>query len=376
MVRAAGTPDAWALMLSVNVQKIRGSFSLDAQFELPTPGVVALFGQSGCGKSTLVELLAGLLDADSGRIALDGTVLMDKALGVNVAAQRRRIGCVFQDARLFPHLRVAANLRYGAHRATDKPYVDLDTVTALLGLAPLLRRRCHQLSGGERQRVAIGRALLSQPRLLLLDEPLASLDSARREEVLPYLEILRDQLTIPMVYVSHQFDEVLRLATHLVLIRAGKTLAQGDIGTMSLRPELREIIGPEAVGAIVEGQIQRVDALSGLASVAVGTGQLMVRTDGHAVGAKLRVQILARDVIVATREPQDLSVRNMLRGRVTAIARDTGDADLISIDVGGATILARITSAATQDLALAPGITAWALVKTVSMRGRLFKPGA
>lgn len=363
-------------MLSVNVQKRRGSFSLDAQFELPTPGVVALFGPSGCGKSTLVELLAGLLDADSGRIALDGTVLLDTAVGIHIAAERRRIGCVFQDARLFPHLRVAANLRYGEQRASGKRYVDFDTVTALLGLAPLLGRRCHKLSGGERQRVAIGRALLSHPRLLLLDEPLASLDSARREEVLPYLETLRDQLTIPMVYVSHQFDEVLRLATHLVLIDAGRTLAQGDIGAMSLRSELRQIIGPEAVGAVVDGQIQRIDSLSGLASVAVGAGVLKVRADGHAVGAKLRVQILARDVIVATREPQDLSVRNILRGTVTAIVRDAAEADLISIDVGGATIVARITSAATQDLALAPGIGAWALIKAVSMRGRLFKPGA
>jgi molybdate transport system ATP-binding protein len=273
-------------------------------------------------------------------------------------------------------MRVAANLRYGAQRASGRPFVDFDTVTSLLGLAPLLRRRCHNLSGGERQRVAIGRALLSQPRLLLLDEPLASLDSARREEVLPYLEILRDQLTIPMVYVSHQFDEVLRLATHLVLIDAGKTLAQGDIGAMSLRSELREIIGADAVGAIVDGQIQRLDEASGLASVAVGEGVLKVRADGHAVGAKLRVQILARDVIVATREPQDLSVRNMLQGTVTAIARDAGDTDLVSIDVGGATIVARITRAATRDLALVPGIAAWALVKAVSMRGRLFNPGA
>ena len=363
-------------MLSVNVQKRRGAFSLDAQFELPTPGVVALFGRSGCGKSTLVELLAGLLDADSGRISLDGTVLLDKAFGTDMPAERRRIGCVFQDARLFPHLRVGANLRYGARRATGKPYVNFDAVIALLGLAPLLSRRCHQLSGGERQRVAIGRALLSQPRLLLLDEPLAALDSARRDEVLPYLEVLRDQLTIPMVYVSHQFDEVLRLATHLVLIDAGKTLAQGDIGAMSLRSELREIIGPEAVGSILEGEIQRIDGQSGLASVAIGSGVLKVQSDGHAVGAKLRVQILARDVIVATREPEYLSVRNMLRGKVTAISRDTGEADLVSIDVGGAVIMARITSAATRDLGLAPGDAAWALIKAVSMRGRLFNPGA
>jgi molybdate transport system ATP-binding protein len=363
-------------MLSVRLQKRRGSFALDAQFEMPTPGVVALFGRSGCGKSTLVEMLAGLLNADAGRIALDGTVLLDTDLKVCVATERRRIGYVFQDARLFPHLRVAANLRYASRRAVGQPYVAFDTVTALLELGPLLDRRTHQLSGGERQRVAIGRALLSQPRLLLLDEPLASLDSARREEVLPYLETLRDQLTIPMVYVSHQFDEVLRLATHLVLIDSGKTIAQGGIGAMSLRPELRAIIGPEAIGAIVDGEIQGIDPATGLAKVKVGAGELNVRSANLAVGAKLRVQILARDVIVATREPHGLSVRNMLRGTVTAIASDAGDADLVSIDIGGATIMARITTAATRDLALAPGVGAWALVKTVSMRGRLVKPGA
>jgi molybdate transport system ATP-binding protein len=363
-------------MLNVKLQKRRGAFALDADFELPSPGVVALFGRSGCGKSTLVELLAGLLKADKGHIELDGTVLLDTAAGINVPAERRRIGCVFQNARLFPHLRVEANLRYGLRRVAGECFVDFDTVTALLGLAPLLGRRCHQLSGGERQRVAIGRALLCQPRLLLLDEPLAALDASRRDEVLPYLETLRDQLTIPMVFVSHQFDEVLRLATHLVLIDAGRTLAQGDIGTMSLRSELREIIGPEAVGAIVEGQIRRIDGATGLASVLVGSGEFKVRADGHSVGAKLRVQILARDVIVATREPQDLSVRNMLRGTVTTIARDTGDSDLIAIDIGGATIMARITSAATRELGLAAGSTAWALIKAVSMRGRLFQPGA
>jgi molybdate transport system ATP-binding protein len=363
-------------MLSVQVQKARGAFALDAQFDLPTPGVVALFGRSGCGKSTLVDVLAGLLAPDSGRIVLDGTVLLDTAAGIDVAAERRRIGYVFQDARLFPHLRIEANLRYGARRATGAAYADFDSVTAMLGLAPLLARRPHQLSGGERQRVSIGRALLSQPRLLLLDEPLASLDSARRDEVLPYLEILRDRLTIPMVYVSHNFDEVLRLATHLVLIDNGRTLGQGDVGAMSLRSELRDIIGPEAVGAIVDGEIRRVEAGTGLAHVAVGAGEILVRADGHAAGAKLRVQILARDVIVATREPRDLSVRNMLRGTVTHIARDSGDADLVSIDVGGAILMARITSAATQELALAPGLTAWALVKAVSMRGRLIRPGA
>src|ERR1700676_3509978 len=187
MVRASRAALAGSMMLTVAVKKCRGSFTLDAQFDLPTPGVVTLFGRSGCGKSTLVNIIAGLLDADRGRVALDEDVLLDTELGIDVPPEGRRIGYVFQDARLFPHLSVAANLQYGERRAPAQRFVTLDTVAGLLDLGSLMDRRTHQLSGGERQRVAIGRALLSQPRLLLLDEPLAALDAARRDEVLPYL---------------------------------------------------------------------------------------------------------------------------------------------------------------------------------------------
>lgn len=364
-------------MLKVRLQKRRADFDLDVQFELPAPGIVALFGRSGCGKTTLVNLLAGLLPADSGRIELDNTVLLDTATGIEVPAERRRIGYVFQDAKLFPHLDVAANLRYGLKRARGPSFAGFDAVTGLLDLAGLLTRRPHELSGGERQRVAIGRALLSQPRLLLLDEPLAALDAARREEVLPYLENLRDRLSIPMVYVSHHFDEVLRLATHLVLIDAGRVAAQGSIGVMSLRPELRAIIGPEAVGAILDGRVTSLADTGGLDRLAVGDGELLVKIPaGAAPGDLLRVQILARDLIVATEEPRHLSVRNQLRGTIIAIAADPPDADLVTIDIGGATVLARITTTATRALALRPGLDVFALVKSVSMRGRLFKPGA
>jgi molybdate transport system ATP-binding protein len=353
-------------MLRAAFRKRRGAFTLSAEFELPTPGVVAIFGRSGCGKTTLVNLLAGLLPADEGCIDLDGAVLLDSAAGIDVPAERRRIGYVFQDARLFPHLDVEANLRYGARRANTNPFVSFETVLDLLDLQPLLARRTPQLSGGERQRVAIGRALLSQPRLLLLDEPLAALDAARR-----------DHLALPMVYVSHDFDEVLRLATHLVLMDEGRVLAQGGIEAMSLQPELRAIIGPEAVGAIVEGRIEALGGGTGLDRVRLGAGDLWLRTPaGAGVGDPLRVQILARDVIVATEEPHHLSVRNQLRGTVMAISADPPDADLVSIDIGGALIMARITRAATRDLALRTGLPVWALVKSVSMRGRLFKPGA
>jgi molybdate transport system ATP-binding protein len=359
-------------MLSVAVKKRRGSFSLDACFELPTPGVVALFGRSGCGKSTLVNAIAGLLDADSGRVALDDTVLLDTQQRLYVPPERRRIGYVFQEARLFPHLNVAANLKYGERRAPAHRFVTLDTVAGLLDLGALMDRRTHQLSGGERQRVAIGRALLSQPRLLLLDEPLAALDAARRDEVLPYLETLRDQLAIPMVYVSHNFDEVLRLATYVVLMESGRTIAQGEVGDMSLNGDLRSIIGADAVGAIVDGTVLGMDAGSGLMRVKLGHGELKVEGVNGAVGAKLRVQLLARDLIVATQEPRHLSVRNILTGVITTVTSDDADSDLVAIDIGGTLIMARVTKAATRELGLAPGLPAWALVKAVSLRGHSF----
>jgi molybdate transport system ATP-binding protein len=359
-------------MLSVAVKKRRGSFSLDARFELPTPGVVALFGRSGCGKSTLVNIIAGLIDADEGRVTLDDTVLQDSERHLRLPPERRRIGYVFQDARLFPHLNVAANLKYGETRAVGRRYVTLDGVAALLDLGALMNRRTHRLSGGERQRVAIGRALLSQPALLLLDEPLASLDAARREEVLPYLESLRDQLAIPMVYVSHDFDEVLRLATYLVLMDSGRTIAQGGIGDMSLNKDLRSIIGADAVGAIVDGTVLGVDPSSGLMRVRIGHGELRVRTVKAAVGATLRVQLLARDLIVATQAPQHLSVRNTLTGVITSVSSDDTDSDLIAIDIGGTVIMARVTKAATNELALKTGLPVWALVKAVSLRSHSF----
>jgi molybdate transport system ATP-binding protein len=358
-------------MFSVAVEKRRGAFELNARFDSPTPGVVALFGRSGCGKSTLVHVIAGLLDADAGRIALDDSVLFDTDAHVNVPAERRRIGVVFQDPRLFPHMSVAANLNYGRKRAAPPYFVTLDTVADLLGIGHLMDRRTHQLSGGERQRVAIGRALLSQPRLLLLDEPLASLDAARRGEVLPYLESLRDQLAIPMAYVSHDFDEVLRLATHLVLMDAGRTIAQGELTVMSLNAQLRAIVGPEAVGAIIEGTVLGQDAVSGLTRIRVGRGELKVEPVRAAAGAKLRVQLLARDLIVATSAPRDLSVRNVIEGVITELVADSGGSDLVSIDIGAALIMARITRAATRELSLAPGRPVWALVKAVSLRGHV-----
>jgi molybdate transport system ATP-binding protein len=369
MAGAARAPLARALMLAVAVAKRRSAFVLDVAFEAPTPGVVALFGRSGCGKTTVVEIIAGLLEPDSGRVQLGDLVLVDTSAGYSLAAERRHIGYVFQDARLFPHLSVRSNLRYGEKRAPREPRgIGFDEVTSLLGLAPFLARRPYTLSAGERQRVALGRALLSQPRLLLLDEPLASLDAARRAEVLPYLEALRDKLSIPMVYVSHQFEEVLRLANHVVLMESGRAVAAGGILEMSLRPELTAIVGPESVGAVLEGVISDVDARSGVAELKLGSGSLLLSARDARVGARARVQLLARDLILATQPAQGLSVRNSLAGVVVGIRDDENEAKLVTVDIGGMNVLSRVTRDAVESLGLHPGRPVWVLVKAVSMR--------
>lgn len=365
-------------MLRLSVIKRWEGFKLRAQLEAPTPGVVALFGRSGCGKTTLINIISGLLQPDEGRVELDGVILTDTRERVRVPVERRRIGYVFQDSRLFPHLGVLSNLRYGLRRAPrGSRSIGLDEVLALLGLEPLLRRRPHQLSGGERQRVALGRALLAQPRLLLLDEPLSALDAARREEVLPYLETMRDQLSIPMVFVSHQLDEVLRLATHVALMEAGEIVASGTLSDISLEPELRAIVGPEAVGAVLDGAVTRVDAADGLTDVQIGRGTLRISIPGARVGARMRIQLLARDIILATEPPRGLSVRNALEGIITELSDDIGQAVLVKVDIGaGAAVLSRITRNALEALELRVGMSIWVLVKAVSARGHTYGAAA
>ena len=362
-------------MLTVQLRKRRSEFSLALQFSVPESGVVALFGASGCGKSTTANLIAGLITPDSGFIQLGNEVLLDTAQHINQPAEQRRIGYVFQDARLFPHYTVEGNLRYGLQRARQQPVIKFDAVVTLLGLETLLQRRPQQLSGGEKQRVALGRALLAQPRLLLLDEPLASLDQPRREEVLPYLERVRDQLKIPMVYISHQFEEVLRLATHVVLMQQGRTLAQGDLAAMSLEPALRGLIGAEALGAVVDGKVQEIDEYSGLARVALGNGHVSVDANQLQCGQRVRLQLLARDLILALSPPQGLSVRNMLQGVITRLTPDDRHATLVTVDVGGVMLIARITTSSADEMKLHDGLCIWILVKAVTLRGHFFASG-
>lgn len=364
-------------MLQVQLYKRRAEFTLDLDFIAPVPGVTALFGRSGCGKSTAISLIAGLLSPDQGRVKIGDDMLVDTERGLEVDARHRRIGVVFQDARLFPHLSVLGNLQYGARRlprGAPAP-IGFDDVVSLLGLGALTSRRPHELSGGEKQRVALGRALLAQPRLLLLDEPLASLDQARREEVLPYFEKLRDALAIPIVYVSHQFDEVLRLATRVVLLDAGRVLADGDLATVSRHPGLREIVGPDAVGAVLSGIVERTDD-AGLTVIRIGDAQLVV-DELAPPGQRIQIQVLARDVILAASRPVGLSVRNAVSARVVSVTPDVGRAVLVELDIGRtATLLARITARASQELELAPQKDVWALIKAVSLRGHVFSAPA
>jgi molybdate transport system ATP-binding protein len=361
------------MSLRVELKLRRGDFDLDVAFEAPRPGVTALFGRSGCGKSTTISLVAGLAPPDSGRVTIDEEALVDTARHIDVDARHRRIGVVFQDSRLFPHLTVRANLDYGAARVrSDAPRpVNRDDVLGLLGLEGLLDRRPHELSGGEKQRVALGRALLMQPRLLLLDEPLASIDAARRGDVLPYFEMMRDTFSIPIVYVTHQFDEVLRLATRVVLLEGGRNVAEGDIAAVSRHPALRAIVGPDAVGAVLSGRIESIDA--GIASVRVGDALLRIEHEDAMPGQRIQIQVLARDVIVATEPPRGLSVRNVVAARIVSITPDVGRAVLVELDIGNAaTLLARITTRASQELSLASEMQAWVLIKSVSLRGHTF----
>jgi molybdate transport system ATP-binding protein len=356
-------------MLDVAVRKRRGAFTLDAAFTVPEAGVVALFGPSGCGKTTLVDIVAGLVEPDAGHVRLGGEALVDTAAGIRVPAERRGIGYVFQDSRLFPHRDVAWNLRYGMARAKGRgATAAFDDVVTLLGLAPLLARRPNGLSGGERQRVAIGRALLARPRLLLLDEPLASLDAARRDEVLPFLDGLRGRFSVPIVYVTHRFDEVLRLATQLVLLDRGRVAASGDLAAVSRSPALRGLAGPDAVGAVLDGEIVAREEEAGFARLQVGTATLRVLSDDP-VGSCLRVQLLARDLILALEEPRGISVRNSMAATVVSISPDDAHADLVELDIGGPRVVARVTRAATRSLGLRPALPLHVLVKSVSVRG-------
>jgi len=347
-----------------------GAFRLDVDFAV-AGGLTALFGRSGSGKTTLVNTIAGLVAPARGRVILDGTTLLDTGRRIAVPAHRRRLGYVFQDARLFPHLTVRANLNYGrAFAPARERRESLDRVVELLALGPLLARGPNGLSGGEKQRVAIGRALMASPRLLLMDEPLASLDEARKAEILPYIERLRDQGGLPIVYVSHSVGEVARLATTLVVLEAGRVTALGETGEVMSRLDLLPLTDRLDAGAVLEARVAGHDLGYGITALDTAAGPLRVPLVAAAPGTALRVRVRARDVLLATAPPLEISALNVLEGTVVEIASGAGPSVDVRLDCGGAALIARVTRLSVAALGLAPGRRVYAVIKSIAFDQR------
>jgi molybdate transport system ATP-binding protein len=355
-------------MLEFAARAQLGEFRLDLRFEGPSDGVTALFGASGAGKTSALALLAGMLRPQQGRIVLDGRVLLDVAAGCDVPMEERRIGWVFQDGRLFPHLTVAANLDYGARRVRgggQAARIDRGQVIDVLGIAGLLGRRPRELSGGERQRVALGRALLARPALLLLDEPLAALDTPRRTEILEFIERVKREFRVPMVYVTHSIAEVVRLADHLVLLEHGMALAAGTVHELFGRADVPLLAGRADAGALIEGEV--VSCEHGAALVRAGEELVSVSTPALPAGSRLRAFVLASDVILASERPRRLSVRNVFECRVGAVAPQPDGSMLVELDCRGMRLLAAVTSEAALEMQLGAGAQVFALVKSVAI---------
>jgi molybdate transport system ATP-binding protein len=352
----------------------RNGFALDAAFAVPAAGVTALFGPSGCGKSTILSAVAGLLRPQEGRITLAGAPLLDTAARIFVPPEQRRCAVVFQDARLFPHLSVGTNLRYGLRRAPrDAEGPGFEEVVALLGIGHLLARRPAGLSGGERQRVALGRALLARPRLLLMDEPLAALDAPRRAEVLPFLARLRDAARLPILYVTHALDEVDALADRLVLLEAGRVRAAGPAEDLTTRTDLPLATRRDA-GVLVPCVVRQAEP-GGLTRLGFAGGELLTTARPGPPGTALRLRLRARDIAVAVEEPRGLSTRNILAATLADIspAGEPGEV-FLRLAVGPTTLLARVTRDSVERLALRPGMPVWALVKAVTFDHRVAPP--
>ena len=354
-------------MLEVDVAVRRDDFHIEAAFTSDAP-IVAFFGRSGSGKTTLVNAIAGAVRPERGRIVIGGRVLFDSANGIDLPPEHRRVGYVFQDALLFPHMSVRANLDYGeALTPTAERVIDRNRVLALLGLQSLLERRPATLSGGERQRVAIGRALLTSPRVLLLDEPLASLDGARKSEILAYIEILRDELHLPIVYVSHALEEVTRLADRVVIISDGHVAAEGPAAQVLSRPELGPLTGRFEGGAVIEARVASHDPRYELTTLTFAGGQLVVPNLDALPGERVRVRIRARDVSLALERPRGVSIQNVLPATVRSLGAEFGAIVDVSLDAGGVPLRARITRKAAEELGLTAGLQVHALVKAVSI---------
>lgn len=352
------------MSLNVELRHRQGSFDLDVSFT-SQGGVTALFGPSGCGKTSILRLIAGLDTPREGRITLDDEVLLDTRRNITVPTHRRRLGFVFQEPRLFPHLDVRQNLSYGQWFAGTKSQPsELYQITSLLGLDGLLQRRPNKLSGGEKQRVAIGRTLLSGPRLLLMDEPLSALDDARKAEILPYLEKLRDELNLPILYVSHSVTEVARLADHVV------ALEHGHITTRGSASEVLGGVGGSSwheAGSVLTGRIELTERNDGLAQIVLNGCALLVPRASLTHGQLLRIHIPAREVLLATKKPEGISALNILCATIREITETPeGSADVV-LQCGEETLRSRITILSKVRLGLRVGMDLYAVIKSVAL---------
>jgi molybdate transport system ATP-binding protein len=347
------------------------AFALDVDLALPGRGISVLFGPSGCGKTTLLRCLAGLLRARDGRLVVTGECWQDER--VFVPPHRRPIGMVFQDAQLFPHLTVQGNLDYGLKRVkagagSAASRATLDAAVELLGIGALLARRPDALSGGERQRVAIARALALAPRLLLMDEPLAALDARRKEEILPFLDRLHRELTMPVVYVTHAIGEVMRLADHVVALEAGRAVGSGPLHEMLARLDLPTLAQDERAGVVLPCTVAERQPEWRLARMDFDGGSLWTRDNGHPLGQAVRVQVLARDVSLALSEATDSSIANQLPGTLHTLAADVHPANQLAlVRVGGVLLMSRLTRRSTERLGLRAGQRVWLQVKAVAV---------
>lgn len=361
-------------MIRIDVTKTLGAFRLEARIESETRGVLALFGRSGAGKTSVVNMLAGLLRPDRGRIEIDGRVLFDSATGIDEPPERRRLGYVFQESRLFPHMSVRANLQYGMRRTPPSARrIPFDEVVDVLGIAALLDRQPRQLSGGERQRVAIGRALLASPLLLLMDEPLASLDGPRKQEILPFIERMRDRFEVPIVYVTHAMDEIIRLADTLVLVDHGQVAAVGPVEDLMSRLDLRPLTGRYEAGSVIAATVAGHDVEFGLTCLAFPGGIFRVPGIDLPDGATVRVRIRARDVSLSLDPPKGVSELNVFEGVVSEIGAPTDGSHDTDVDIRldiGVPLWVRITRRSLHDLGIRPGMTVSALVKSTSIDRR------
>jgi molybdate transport system ATP-binding protein len=354
------------MSFSVSLHHRFPSIHMDIAFEVPSPGVTVLFGPSGSGKSTIINAAAGLLRPETCRIAVNGTVLADTRSGVWLPPERRRVGLVFQDSRLFPHMSVATNLRFGMRRVAPGA-IHFDDIVDLLGIGALLDRRPHTLSGGERQRVAIGRALLAQPHLLLMDEPLASLDTARKAEILPYLTRLKTALRLPILYVTHALDEVAQLADSIVLLEAGRVVGFGPVSEVAARTDL-PLAQRDDAGALLLCRVVENDASRTLTRLEGGGAAFWVPLLDLPVGSECRMRIPAREVILAGRPPEAISLHNVVPGTVRRIVEDTVRRSVIvEIGLPSGGLLSRVTPDAVVHLGLSPGAPVLALIKSTSI---------